>query len=248
MVVAVCDGLTVMVTLELLLSWESLPVRLRVYVPGTLKVADVATGFAFPAALGNVTVGLPNKTVPGAPIALHVAVSVAPTGKPSSATLPVNVANAIPVKGLILPTFVAFSVNHMLPSGPAVIASGTLRLVGVEYSVITPAEVILPTLFPVTSVNHKLPSGPAVIRIGVALLVGIGNSVITPAVVILPTLFPADSANHRLPSGSAVIPIGTLPAVGIGNSVITPPGVILPTLFPAASTNHKFPSGPGVIP
>src|SRR6267143_1645133 len=204
MVVAVCDGLTVMVTLELLLSWESLPVRLRVYVPGTLKVADVATGFAFPAALGNVTVGLPNKTVPCAPIALHVAVSVAPTGKPSSATLPVNVANAIPVKGLILPTFVAFSVNHMLPSGPAVIASGTLRLVGIGNSVITPAVVILPTLFPADSANHRLPSGSAVIPIGTLPAVGIGNSVITPPGVILPTLFPAASTNHKFPSGPGV--------------------------------------------
>ena len=62
------------------------------------------------------------------------------------------------------------SVNHRLPSGPAVIALGWLLAVRpVVNSVIVPVGVIRP-IRPglLDSVNHRLPSGPAVIAARVA--------------------------------------------------------------------------------
>src|SRR5437773_1075765 len=82
--------------------------------------------------------------------------------------------------------FAEYSVNHRLPSGPAVMLYSALLGVETGNSVITPAVVIRPILLPVPSVNHRLPSGPAVMEFGPPPTVGIGNSVITPAGVILP--------------------------------------------------------------
>src|SRR5437899_5239044 len=101
--------------------------------------------------------------------------------------------------------FPKYSVNHKLPSGPVVMSSGKLPLVGTGNSVITPAGVILPILSPPPSANHKLPSGPLVMSCGRLPLVGMGNSVFTPAVVILPIWFPEVSVNHGFQSGPAVI-------------------------------------------
>src|SRR5437879_5393405 len=67
------------------------------------------------------------------------------------------------------------SVNHRLPSGPAVMRQGPLSAVGRGNSVITPAGVIRPILFPPISVNHKLPSGPVAIEVG-PLFAERGNS------------------------------------------------------------------------
>src|SRR5438552_2352059 len=67
--------------------------------------------------------------------------------------------------------FPVFSVNHRLPSGPVVIRSGPLPLVGTANSVITPAVVILPILLPLNSVNQRLPSGPELIPKGALPLV-----------------------------------------------------------------------------
>jgi hypothetical protein len=80
----------------------------------------------------------------------------------------------------------AFSVNHRVPSGPAVIPQGLLLGVGTEYSVMVPfvvTRLILLTLF-CCSANHRAPSGPAVMPFGRQFGVGIGNSVMTPVVVI----------------------------------------------------------------
>src|SRR4030095_13029571 len=57
------------------------------------------------------------------------------------------------------------SLHQMLPSGPAVMPIGKLK-VGVRNSVITPSGVILATWLRFCSVNQKLPSGPRVIEIG----------------------------------------------------------------------------------
>src|SRR5579872_6974592 len=54
-------------------------------------MADVVTGLVCPATSGNTAVGLPNETAAGPVFIVHVAVSVAPAGSPSSVTLPVNV-------------------------------------------------------------------------------------------------------------------------------------------------------------
>src|SRR5436189_1593237 len=96
---------------------------------------------------------------------------------------------------------------------------------GIGYSVITPAGVILPIWLPKFCVNHKLPSGPAVIPTGKLVFpygvlgaLRIGYSVITPVGVILPILFPMASVNHRLPSGPAAISYRATTVVGIGNS------------------------------
>src|SRR5688572_21185323 len=93
---------------------------------------------------------------------------------------------------VILPIlFPIFSVNHTLPSGPAVTP---LTRAPMENCLITPAVVILPILLVRYSVNHRLPSGPAVISPSV-LPLGTGNW--------LPETAP--SVNHRLPSGPVVI-------------------------------------------
>src|SRR5205823_2736397 len=122
-------GITVIVTSALLLSWESLPVSLMVYVPTTVKAADVTTGFTWPAISVNVEDGLVKETGPGPLVRLQVAVRVAPAGSPSSVIVPVNAAHATPgaIVAILLPSP---SVNHRVQSGPAVIPYGTLGLVG----------------------------------------------------------------------------------------------------------------------
>src|SRR5438270_12167649 len=116
----------------------------------------------------------------------------------------------VPV-GVIRPMLLPICVNQRLPSGPAVISSGSPFRIG--NSVIFPAGVILPTfasLLEEISVNQRLPSGPAVILTGKALGVGIGNWVIFPLAVILPILFPLCSTNQKLPSGPNEISFGRL--------------------------------------
>ncbi len=64
------------------------------------------------------------------------------------------------------------SVNHKLPSGPAVIASGSAPgVMPTLNSVTTPAVVMRPIRLKPRSVNHRLPSGPAVIAPGSAATV-----------------------------------------------------------------------------
>ena len=83
-----------------------------------------------------------------------------------------------------------FSVNHRFPSAPVVTLHASLLSVGIGYSVICPAGVILPIWSSAYSVNQRLPSGPTVIPIGWLLPVGIGYSVICPAGVIRPIRLP----------------------------------------------------------
>src|SRR6266496_3256808 len=81
----------------------------------------------------------------------------------------------------------SYSVNHRLPSGPAVMSK--LRVVeGKGNSVKTPAVVILPILLAPDSLNQRLPSAPAAIPSGVLLEVGMEYSVTAPAVVTRPIL------------------------------------------------------------
>src|SRR5580704_6154919 len=133
----------------------------------------------------------------------------------------------------------------MLPSGPAAMYFGSLF--GVEYSVIRPAVVILPTLKPSQPVNHRLPSDPTVMPHGV-LFAGSEYSVIAPDVLILPILAVPWSVNQRSFSllGPATMPYGLLPA-GSEYSVTVPVVVILPILLVPASVNHRSPSGPVVM-
>src|SRR6266550_3212246 len=64
---------------------------------------------------------------------------------------------------VIRPIRLINSVNHRLPSGPAVMASGVAPAVMPALnSVTTPSGVIRPIRLPLCSVNHRLPSGPAV--------------------------------------------------------------------------------------
>src|SRR2546421_11022104 len=102
----------------------------------------------------------------------------------------------VPV-GVMRPMLLPIWVNHTLPSGPAVMSSGSPLRIG--NSVICPPGVILPifaSLLEGSSVNHRLPSGPAAILTGLALGVGIGYWVILPLDVILPILFPPCSTNQ----------------------------------------------------
>src|SRR5713226_9129492 len=74
-----------------------------------------------------------------------------------------------------------FSVNHTLPSGPAVIRRGKLLKVGTVNSVIAPAVVIVPILLAEPSVNQRLPSEASVIPTGPLFGVRSAYSVIAPA-------------------------------------------------------------------
>ena len=98
------------------------------------------------------------------------------------------------------------SVNHRLPSGPAVSAIGADPAVGVGNSVTTPDGVIRPILFVFASANQRLPSGPVAMPSRLASAVGIGNSVITPVGVMRPMLLVPVSVNQMLPSGPPVMP------------------------------------------
>lgn len=104
--------------------------------------------------------------------------------------------------------FTPVSVNHMLPSGPVVMASGWLpETVNKLYSAIDDGEngSRRPTLL--ASRNQIRPSGPAVMPLGPELGVGMSNSVIVYGAPgrILPMRFPAFSVNQRFPSGPWVI-------------------------------------------
>src|SRR5258708_39577599 len=119
---------------------------------------------------------------------------------------------AFPAGKLMRPTLLpCCSVNQSAPSGPAVIPSGKLFVVGKGYSVIAPCVVIRPILFALGSVNHNAPSCAAVIACSPQQL-GTGNSAIAPAVVMRPILFPFCSVNQSAPSRPATIPNGLAPA------------------------------------
>ncbi len=60
----------------------------------------------------------------------------------------------------------AYSVNHRLPSGPAVISTGSAPGVSIGNSTISPSGLIRPILFATRSVNQRLPSGPAAMPSG----------------------------------------------------------------------------------
>src|ERR1035437_2548463 len=105
--------------------------------------------------------------------------------------------------GLILPILpTLYSVNQRLPSGPVVMYSGPLPLVGVTNSVIVPEGVTLPILPALCSANQRLPSGPVVMKYGWLLLEEVANSVMVPEGVTLP-IFPMLSfAPHRVSVGA----------------------------------------------
>ena len=116
------------------------------------------------------------------------------------------------------------SVNHRLPSGPAVIACGLVPS-GSSCRTMAPVDGSMRAIafFAPVSVNHTPPSEPVTMSPGVWSR-AVGNSVIAPVGVMRAT--PASrpcSVNHRLPSGPAVMLAGALPAVSAElNSVTTP--------------------------
>src|SRR5262249_41297454 len=136
-----------------------------------------------------------------------------------------------------------------MPSfGPEMIPFGSLFVVGVWNSVMTPAGVAMPILSPLNSVNQMFLSGPAWISTGSLPPVGIGYSVkFVPLVEILAILFEPASVNHMNPSEPLVTAVGELPGDN-GYSVTTPLVVIFPMFWPLDSANHKFPSIPAVMP
>src|SRR5882757_7698185 len=141
------------------------------------------------------------------------------------------------------------SVNHTLPSGPAVIPWSLLwALIPLLNSVTVPLGVIRPIRWWSSSVNHRLPSEPAAIPTGLlSVVIRPLNSVMAPLGVIRPIRSLDCSVNHTLPSRPVVIPKGRLWAVGIGYSVMAPSGEIRPIRPPKYSVNHTLPSGPAVI-
>src|SRR5215831_2393346 len=100
------------------------------------------------------------------------------------------------------------SVNHTLPSGPAVSAPTEARVSGRVNVVIWPAGVIRPMAGETSSaavVNHRLPSGPAVMAPGPPM--GEANSVTWPLGVMRPTVCATGSVNQTLPSEPAVMAV-----------------------------------------
>src|SRR5882757_8755476 len=142
------------------------------------------------------------------------------------------------------------SVNHTLPSGPAVIPWSLLwALIPLLNSVTVPLGVIRPIRWWSSSVNHRLPSEPAAIPSGsLPEVIPLLNSVTAPVRVIRP-IRPRPSANHKLPSEPAAIPNGLLSVViPLLTSVMAPLGVIRPIRSLDCSVNHTLPSRPVVIP
>ena len=101
------------------------------------------------------------------------------------------------------PILLAFSsTNQTLPSGPAVMPSGLLLVVGIPNVEKLPLGVMRPMALPSNSVNQRLPSEPAVMPSGpqptentqIAIR---WNSVMTPAGVMRPILFPFNSVNQN---------------------------------------------------
>src|SRR5437588_10377239 len=116
------------------------------------------------------------------------------------------------------------SVNHTLPSGPAVSPPTNPRPDPTKYVVIWPSGVIRLTAGANgPAANHTFPSAPAVMLLPTALPPSVGvNSVTWPAGVMRPTLSAAGSVNQRLPSGPAVmagVKFPPEPSGGGGNSV-----------------------------
>src|SRR5262245_61622755 len=117
------------------------------------------------------------------------------------------------------------SVNHTLPSGPAVTALTVTKLSGRLNVANWPAGVIRPMAGENSSpplVNHRLPSGPAVMV--PAPPKGGANSVTWPLGVMRPIAPATGSVNQTLPSGPAVTAVAPkLPpklSGGRGNSVM----------------------------
>src|ERR1700694_2063007 len=108
---------------------------------------------------------------------------------------------------VIRPTlFPLISTNHRLPSGPAVIAIGSLYGVGTVNSVRVPPVFICPFLFAAcASENQRLPSGPAAIDPG-ALPAGTGYSVMVPAAASTSRPAPGMSGAATVMASAATIP------------------------------------------
>ena len=106
------------------------------------------------------------------------------------------------------------SVNHRLPSAPAVMSYGAEPAgTAASKTVIVPPMVIWPiAAAALASVNHRFPSAPTVMPCGWAPAgMPAENSVTTPEGVMRP-MRPARSVNQRFPSGAATISCGSLPA------------------------------------
>src|SRR5438552_12752349 len=127
-----------------------------------------------------------------------------------------------PTLALVTPTTPS-SVNHTLPSGPAVTPVGRALEARPPYSTTVPVGVTRAIWSAVDSANQMLPSGPGAMPAGPLAAEGSAYSVTAPAGVTLPTWLLADSVSHMLPSGPPAIADGWLPAVGRTNSVIVGP-------------------------
>src|SRR5712692_9327426 len=142
-----------------------------------------------------------------------------------------------PIRSVLTP------VNHIFPSGPEAIPSGSM-LSTARVSSIAPAVVIRPSRLPANSLNQSAPAEAVVMFIGVPPC-GSGKSVITPPVVIRPIFWSNPVVNHRFPSGPAVIE----PASPAPLNVVSVPVVVIRPITPfPGSVNQSAPSDPVVIP
>ena len=119
----------------------------------------------------------------------------------------------------------------IFPSGAATTPSGSLPLVGMGYSVIVPAGVILPISLPLYSVNQPVPVRPRSNPEG-STAAGrnnvFGNR---PAGRNLSDLVCGEFGEPEIPVRSRSDPWGPLALVGMAYSTMIPPLVILPSCF-----------------
>src|SRR5689334_3835100 len=113
-------------------------------------------------------------------------------------------AGAVVMRPIALVVF-PLSVNHMLPSGPGAIASGTASPGSPAlYSVTTPSVVMRPIAGGgPSSTNHTAPSVPSAMFEGGEAPAGRGNSTIACVAGLIRPIIAGGPGprNHRLPSG-----------------------------------------------
>ena len=131
-------------------------------------------------------------------------------------------------------------VNHMAPSGPAVIPKGRSIPVAL-YLESTPAVVIRPIEWRRLQ-NHSSPSGPAAIAAGRALIAGPGELVTTPALGIRPAEAPDYDITLYLTAGGMMPRHRVVPPVLDGKDR---PQFVLAVLEPLSSPHYRrFPGLP----
>src|SRR5579871_1746213 len=107
-----------------------------------------------------------------------------------------------------------YELNHIAPSGPAVICRNSPATDGTLKKAILPFVVMRPMpKRSAKSLNHNAPSGPSAIPDGSPYSNPVGNSVYFPLVVRRPIALASRSVNHSALSGPTQIHVGPEPTL-----------------------------------